>query len=141
MKAHKEFKSELSTCLYCRKSYYPRYDSKGKFCSISCSARYKSEKSYLDYLNNPESFKGVRNIRFLKPFILKEQNCKCAICGIPNVWNDRELVFILDHINGKADDNSRANLRLVCPNCDSQLDTYKSKNKGSARIYHRENHR
>jgi hypothetical protein len=27
----------------------------------------------------------------------------------------------------------RNNLRLVCHNCDSQLDTYKSKNKNSAR--------
>jgi len=27
----------------------------------------------------------------------------------------------------------RENYRCVCPNCDSQLDTYKSKNKNSAR--------
>lgn len=34
---------------------------------------------------------------------------------------------------GDAANNRRENLRLVCPNCDSQLDTYKSKNKNSAR--------
>lgn len=26
-------------------------------------------------------------------------------------------------------------MRLICPNCDSQLDTYKSKNKNSARNF------
>lgn len=53
------------------------------------------------------------------------------------MWNNLELVFILDHIDGNADNNERINLRLVCPNCDSQLDTYKSKNKGSARARYR----
>lgn len=42
-------------------------------------------------------------------------------------------MFVLEHIDGNADNNSRINLRLVCPNCDSQLATFKSKNKHSAR--------
>ena len=54
-----------------------------------------------------------------------------------NTWNNKPLVFILDHIDGNADNNYRNNLRLVCPNCDSQLDTYKSKNKNSARAKYR----
>ena len=31
----------------------------------------------------------------------------------------------------------RDNLRMICPNCDSQLDTYKSKNKCGERSYYR----
>jgi hypothetical protein len=50
-------------------------------------------------------------------------------------------VFILDHIDGKASNNRRDNLRCICPNCDSQLDTYKSKNKNSDRTYYHFNHR
>ena len=38
---------------------------------------------------------------------------------------------------GNSSNNMRDNLRLVCPNCDSQLDTYKSKNKGNGRINRR----
>ena len=43
----------------------------------------------------------------------------------------------MDHINGRASDNRRENLRLICPNCDSQLPTYKSRNKNSDRYYYR----
>lgn len=39
------------------------------------------------------------------------------------------MSLILDHINGINNDNRLENLRIVCPNCDATLDTYKSKNK------------
>ena len=54
------------------------------------------------------------------------------------IWNSKSINFILDHINGDASDNSEENLRLICPNCDSQLDTYKSKNKNSARTHRKD---
>ena len=45
----------------------------------------------------------------------------------------KRITFYLDHINRDASQSNRENLRLICPNCDSQLDTYKSKNKNSKR--------
>ena len=41
----------------------------------------------------------------------------------------------MDHVDGDASNSCRDNLRLICPNCDSQLETYKSKNKKSKRYY------
>ena len=72
-----------------------------------------------------------------KKYFLEEQKHRCAICGCLDVWQDKPLTFILDHIDGNADNNNRDNLRLICPNCDSQLDTFKSKNKKSARAKYR----
>lgn len=69
----------------------------------------------------------------IRDFVLEKQNFKCAICGISNEWNGKPLNFVLDHINGDCSNSSYNNIRLICPNCDSQLDTYKSKNKNSAR--------
>ena len=73
----------------------------------------------------------------IRPYILDDQHGKCAICGMDDFWNGEHLNFILDHIDGDASNNYRNNLRLICPNCDSQLPTYKSRNKNSARVYRR----
>lgn len=71
----------------------------------------------------------------IRSYILESQNHRCAICNNEDTWNGKELHFILDHIDGDASNNHKENLRLICPNCDSQLDTYKSKNKHSARTH------
>ena len=64
--------------------------------------------------------------RLLKDGVLEN---KCAICSIWPEWNNKPLSFRLDHINGVNSDNRLRNLRLVCPNCDSQLDTYCGRNR------------
>ena len=52
----------------------------------------------------------------------------CQVCGLSDSWQEKKLSLVLDHINGVKKDNRLSNLRFVCPNCDSQLPTFKSKN-------------
>lgn len=56
------------------------------------------------------------------------QQC-CAIegCGLTH-WLGRPISLHLDHMNGDKHDNRFENLRLLCPNCHSQTDTYGGRN-------------
>lgn len=119
-------------CLVCGKKL--RYNHKTEYCQEHLRQHQREEKIQSWLSSGKTGYTVDTTIRgAIRDYILQEQNCKCAICGLENNWNGKKLNFVLDHIDGDASNSSRENLRLVCPNCDSQLDTYKSKNKNSAR--------
>lgn len=59
----------------------------------------------------------------------------CMICGQNTIWNNQTLTLILDHINGTNDDDRIENLRWICPNCNSQLDTTNARNPHHKKYY------
>lgn len=67
--------------------------------------------------------------RIVKDGLLEYKCCKCGI----DSWQGETIVLDLDHINGDNRDNRLTNLRFLCPNCHSQTDTYKGRNKNSGR--------
>jgi 5-methylcytosine-specific restriction endonuclease McrA len=52
---------------------------------------------------------------------------RCSQCGITE-WLGEPLTIQIDHINGVHDDFRLENLRMLCPNCHSQTDTYGNRN-------------
>lgn len=66
----------------------------------------------------------------LKNKLLKENILRnvCSICNLKGTWNGKPLNMVLDHINGVNNDNRLENLRIVCYNCNSQLDTFAGRN-------------
>lgn len=132
------FGRKTYVCKNCGDTFYRKSTYLGKFCSHKCSSEYRHKQNYKDFLEHPEKYARANYAaKSFKRDMLNEQDGKCAICGMSPEWNGKPLVFILDHIDGHASNNRRENLRMICPNCDSQLDTYKSKNKCGERSYYR----
>lgn len=113
-------------------------NNKSGYCS-GCVAKQiamdKTQKTFDNWLTTGDlGLSVLTTVRgTLRAKLLDYYGNKCSICEAPSTWNGQPLVLVLDHINGDASDDSKENLRFVCPNCDSQLDTYKSKNKKSKR--------
>ena len=64
------------------------------------------------------------------PLPVRCDNPECYFHTNPLIWNDKPLKPILDHVEGNNTDNRPKMLRLLCPNCDSQLTTCGGGNKG-----------
>lgn len=56
-------------------------------------------------------------------------NSRCIYHHEPLIWNGIELKLVLDHESGVSWDNRPKNLRLLCPNCNSQQSTHGGGNK------------
>lgn len=117
-------KKDYGSCLRCGSA---RNKGSIKFCSTKCQALFNRESKIKN---------GTYSVITAKKHLLDTNN-ECSICKLPAKWNDKPLMMILDHIDGNSENNDLSNLRLVCPNCDSQLDTFKSRNWGKGRHFRR----
>ena len=59
---------------------------------------------------------------------LKENKCENPECGLSE-WYGKPIVCELHHINGDSTDNRIENLIILCPNCHSQTDNFRSRNR------------
>lgn len=112
------------------------------FCSRSCAA-IKNNSKFVKRTKKVKSAKKDWDLLFaqgllsersvLRKHLIKSQGNLCQLCQCPGEWHNQPLVLIVDHINGDASDNKPGNLRLLCPNCNSQTSTFSGRNKGFGR--------
>ena len=79
-----------------------------------------------EYLSNQRPIQSYKLKNRLLAEGLKQHKCEC--CGITE-WNGQPAPIELDHIDGNRYNNIIENLRILCPNCHAQTDTYRGKNK------------
>lgn len=119
-------------CLNCDKECEAdTSQSKCLYCSNQCQRDYQHKQKVLEWLDGGEV--GEKTIKRY----LVEKNNSCWSCGIKD-WNSKSIVFELEHMDGDSRNNNESNLCLLCPNCHSQTDTYKGKNRGKGRYARRE---
>jgi 5-methylcytosine-specific restriction endonuclease McrA len=71
--------------------------------------------------------------KMIKDFELLPWKCSC--CSIEN-WQNKDITLELDHIDGSSHNCKLENLRLLCPNCHSQTDTFRGRgiNTGKKKV-------
>lgn len=74
-----------------------------------------------DIFSNKVPFQSYKLKQRLYKANLKKNQCE--ICGISE-WNNLPIECHLDHIDGNKFNNALENLRIICPNCHSQSETY-----------------
>ncbi len=116
-------KKEKKKCLFCQKEL----THSGKYCNNRC----QFENLYLSKIDawkaNVEAPK-----RAIRRFLKEKYGYFCSSCGISE-WNGKPIALEIEHRDGNSSNNLEENLCFLCPNCHSQTDTYKGKNKGNGR--------
>jgi Zn finger protein HypA/HybF involved in hydrogenase expression len=126
---------KIYQCLYCNKENIFGYSKRNKYCDNVCQGKHKWITETV-----PRIEQGTRaDPVTLKKYLAEKRGMVCEECGIENQYNNKPLVLQLDHIDGNSDDNHPNNIRLLCPNCHSQTDTYAAKGQGVR--YHKKNSR
>jgi 5-methylcytosine-specific restriction endonuclease McrA len=91
---------------------------------------HKLHHSFGGKCTKPEvPFEKLKKDGSRKERLLKERGWQCERCKLSE-WCGEKIPLELDHIDGHPGHNSKENLRLLCPNCHSQMPTHAGKNVG-----------
>ena len=102
-----------------------------KYCSLFGVQKFRKNRDANKY-NLEDIFNGKHenyptsklHYRLIKEGYKKE---KCECCGLTE-WLGNKIPLELHHIDGNRHNHSLNNLMLLCPNCHSITDNFKSKN-------------
>lgn len=123
----------MSNCLNCNTKLK---STQVKYCCLKCQQEYQYKQYILRWKAGKETGKKgeYQMSGHVRRYLLEKYNNKCCLCGWSEVNKFSGTIPLeIDHIDGNYNNNSEANLRLLCPNCHSLTQTYKGANKGKGR--------
>lgn len=98
-------------------------------CEI-CQKYFDSGKKLFHHLKRMHGrWESLGSDRSRKRRLIEELGHRCKVCENTE-WMSKQIPIEIDHIDGNPENNEKENLRLICPNCHAQTETYKGRNIG-----------
>lgn len=127
-----KLKDKIYKCLNCQsKIDFRGYSFAHKYCNNQCQAELKQKKC-LERDKKLFLEGKLKRRPSIRKVLTEVRGYKCECCGISK-WNNKDIVLQVDHVNGNPYDDNPKNLRLICPNCHSQTETFAGANRGNGR--------
>lgn len=127
---NRELKSKESH--FCRNCGKPLNNHQVFYCCQSCQKEFEQKEYISRWKQGLENgLKGEYGISLrIRRHLLDKTNCKCELCG----WGEKNpftntIPLEIHHKDGDYTNNKEENLQVLCPNCHSLTQTYKSHNK------------
>ncbi len=86
------------------------------FCNRKCKEQ-AQRIGGISALHPPHYKNGVANYKLRA---IREQGNKCILCGNEGIWQGKELILDVHHIDGNRKNGAMSNLMVLCCNCHRQ---------------------
>lgn len=122
----------MEKCIYCGNKLNSLY------CNNKCQNNYnyliKVNKWKLGLINGVRGKSGILN--FIRRYLFEKHNSSCQKCGwsVKNIYTNK-IPLEIHHIDGDYTNNKENNLLLLCPNCHSLTDNFRSRGNNNKRTH------
>lgn len=100
--------------------------------TFSRNAKYDTKDNFVSSLEDGScTLKSSKILKRLVEYGIKEYSCEK--CGIAE-WNGAQITLEIHHKDGNHENTKLKNLEILCPNCHSQTDNFRFKNKKHTNI-------
>lgn len=125
---------------YCKNCIKQNARQNYTYCSNQCQLDYQHDiyiKKWKSGEVSGERGINAKNIsQHVRKYLVDKYGNRCSQCSWSETNETTGLVPLeIDHINGNAENNTEANLRLVCPNCHALTANFRNLNKGMGRSW------